>query len=559
MKHTFKLITLASALQATLGQAWAQTSATTPTPGSIQQNIDQSINQLPKPKVKPLANIDVLGLENAESIDRLLGLEIQSAALQDEIQKYWASSIGKPVSADELQNFNGWLFEESRRLGFLSYAQTEIKKSERGSILVVKILRPKINAVRVIAKNPALLQTYGALITQRFEQDFKANMPVDTLGLDQRLDSASYDLPIELDATIRAVGPEQIDLIVSMAEAPQRMGKVLDGVVQLNNYGLRQYGIPQVMGSLVIGGHEPKASLSLVGQKSEGITYGRGEYESALEGAQSRWRVWTAGSNSRNIMGGQSTTLGRSGEVGLGITRIHGGFRDFVFKQNVEIAARRGSSTLESTGAVTTRVHDNQFRVRITADNEKLTRDASRAEFTYTLGNYSLIEGQTQVDPSIYAKIELALRGQKSWNQDGSLYSVFKFRGQVTSARLDSYNQLSLGGIGGVRAYTSVDGTGDDGAVASLELNRRLNNGMVVGGFYDAGLIKLKNPLNNGTEWQSKYALQAVGVQLSGSVRKASYSMSLAKGLGGYPAWTSYNIESTPNNWRLYASLTYVF
>ena len=559
MKHTFKLITLASALQATFGQAWAQTSTPTPTPGSIQQNIDQSINQLPKPKVKPLANIDVLGLENAESIDRLLGLEIQSAALQDEIQKYWASSIGKPVSADELQNFNGWLFEESRRLGFLSYAQTEIKKSERGSILVVKILRPKINAVRVIAKNPALLQTYGALITQRFEQDFKANMPVDTLGLDQRLDSASYDLPIELDATIRAVGPEQIDLIVSMAEAPQRMGKVLDGVVQLNNYGLRQYGIPQVMGSLVIGGHEPKASLSLVGQKSEGITYGRGEYESALEGAQSRWRVWTAGSNSRNIMGGQSTTLGRSGEVGLGITRIHGGFRDFVFKQNVEIAARRGSSTLESTGAVTTRVHDNQFRVRITADNEKLTRDASRAEFTYTLGNYSLIEGQTQVDPSIYAKIELALRGQKSWNQDGSLFSVLKFRGQMTSARLDSYNQLSLGGIGGVRAYTSVDGTGDDGAVASLELNRRLNNGMLVGGFYDAGLIKLKNPATNGTEPLNKYTLQAIGLQLSGNVQKSSYSLTLAKGLGGYSAWTPYNIESTPNNWRLNASLTHVF
>jgi hemolysin activation/secretion protein len=559
MKHTFKLITLASALQATFGQAWAQTSTPTPPPGSVQQNIDQSVNQLPKPKVKPLANIDVLGLENAESIDRLLGLEIQSAALQDEIQKYWAGSIGKPVSADELQNFNGWLFEESRRLGFLSYAQTEIKKSEGGSILVVKILRPKINAVRVIAKNPALLQTYGALITQRFEQDFKANMPVDTLGLDQRLDSASYDLPIELDATIRAVGPEQIDLIVSIADAPTRLGKVMDGVVQLNNYGLRQYGIPQVMGSLVIGGHEPKASLSLVGQKSEGITYGRGEYESALEGAQSRWRVWTAGSNSRNIMGGQSTTLGRSGEVGLGITRIHGGFRDFVFKQNVEIAARRGSSTLESTGAVTTRVHDNQFRVRITADNEKLTRDASRAEFTYTLGNYSLIEGQTQVDPSIYAKIELALRGQKSWNQDGSLFSVLKFRGQMTSARLDSYNQLSLGGIGGVRAYTSVDGTGDDGAVASLELNRRLNNGMLVGGFYDAGLIKLKNPATNGTEPLNKYTLQAIGLQLSGNVQKSSYSLTLAKGLGGYSAWTPYNIESTPNNWRLNASLTHVF
>ena len=557
MKNTFKLITLASVLQAAFGNAWAQT--TTPPPVGIQQNIDQSIKQLPKPKVKPLANIDVLGLENSESIDRLLGLEIQSAALQDEIQKYWASSIGKPVSADELQNFNGWLFEESRRLGFLSYAQTEIKKSDGGSILLVKILRPKINAVRVIAKNPALLQTYGALITQRFEQDFKANMPVDTLGLDQRLDSASYDLPIELDATIRAVGPEQIDLIVSMADAPIRKGQVSNGVVQLNNYGLRQFGIPQVMGSLVIGGHEPKASLSLVGQKSQGITYGRGEYESAIEGSQSRWRVWTAGSNSRNIRGGQSTTLGRSGEIGLGINRIHGGFRDFVFMQNVEVTARQGSSTLESTGDVTTRVHDNQFRLRITADNEKLTRNSSRAEFIYTIGQYSLIEGLRQVEPGPYAKLELALRDQKSWNQDGSLYSVFKFRGQVTSARLDAYNQLSLGGIGGVRAYTSVDGTGDDGAVASLELNRRLNNGVLVGGFYDAGLIKLKNPATNGTEPLNKYTLQAMGLQLSGNVQKAIYTVILAKGLGGYSAWSPFNIESTPNNWRLNASLTYVY
>jgi hemolysin activation/secretion protein len=550
-------ITVITALQAALSLAWAQTPPPPPS-GNVQQGIDQSVQQLPKSKAKPLANIDVLGLDKAESIDRLSGIEIQSPFLQDEIQKYWAASLGKRVSAEELQNFNGWLFDASRRLGFLSYAQTDVKKSDSGSTLVVKIFRPKINTVRVIANDANLLERYGALITQRFEQDFKTNMPVDTLGLDQRLDSASYDLPIELDATIRAVGPELIDLVVSINAAPTRLGKVLDSVVQLNSYGLKQYGVPQLMGSLVIGGHEPKASLSLVAQKSQGIQYGRAEYESTLEGTQTRWRIWGAGSNSRNILGGQATSLGHSGELGMGITRIHDGLRDFVFKQHMEISARRGHSILESTGQVTSRVHDNQFRLRITADNEKLTRDASRAEIIYTLGDYSYLYNQLRMETGPYAKLELNLRDQKSWNQEGSIYSLFKFKGQLTSARLDSYNQMSLGGIGGVRAYTSVDGTGDDGVLASFELNRRLSNGMVVGGFYDAGLIKLKNPAL-GTEPLKRYYLQALGVQLSGSYQRASYSLTLSKGLGGYSTWTSYNIESTPNNWRLVGALTYLF
>jgi hemolysin activation/secretion protein len=242
----------------------------------------------------------------------------------------------------------------------------------------------------------------------------------------------------------------------------------------------------------------------------------------------------------------------------MGITRIHDGYRDFVFKKHVEISARHGHSMLESTGQETSRVHDNQFRLRITADNEKLTRDASRAELTYTRGNYKQLFNQLQIKPGPYNKLELNLRDQKSWNQEGRIYTLVKFKGQLTSARLDSYNQMSLGGIGGVRAYTSIDGTGDDGAVASLELNRRLSNGMVAGGFYDAGLIKLKNPAL-GTEALKSYQLQALGAQLSGSYQRASYSLTFAKGLGGYSTWTSANIESTPNNWRLVGALTYLF
>ena len=108
-------------------------------------------------------------------------------------------------------------------------------------------------------------------MAKRLEQDFRPGQPLDTLDLDQRLDSASYDLPVELDATIRAVAAAEIDLVVTIHPAPSRSGQLLDSLVQVNNYGLRSYGRPQVLGSMTIGGHEPKAALNLVGQKSEGI------------------------------------------------------------------------------------------------------------------------------------------------------------------------------------------------------------------------------------------------------------------------------------------------
>lgn len=103
------------------GSTYAQNVSITVNP---ERNIEQSINQLQSHsgKIKPLANVDVLGLEQTESIDKLLSVETDDGPLKAGILNYWASHLGKAVSAEELQSFNGWLFDESRREGYLSYA-----------------------------------------------------------------------------------------------------------------------------------------------------------------------------------------------------------------------------------------------------------------------------------------------------------------------------------------------------------------------------------------------------------------------------------------------------
>lgn len=560
MKHFHRICCTAIATAVHASLVFAQPVANIPdASGQVQKSIDRSFEPLRQrpASVKPVAPVDVMGLESSESIDKLLAVQIQDEHLQGKVQAYWSARIGQAVAAEDVQIFHAWVFDEARRTGYLSYATTSIDKRAEGSVLVVKIVRPTIHSIRVISPSGELLTRYSGLVTKRLEQDFRPGQPLDTLGLDQRLDSASYDLPVELDATIRAVAPAEIDLVVTLHPVPSRSGQLLDSLVQVNNYGLHSYGRPQILGSMTIGGHQPKATLNLVGQKSEGITYGRAEYDFASYGNGGHWRYWGSASDSHSVLGGSAATKGETRELGVGWTKVVGGYRDFVFHHHLDASVRTTENRLASTNAITGALRDNQVRIRASADNSMLTSDSSRAEFVYTVGQYNHVDS---IDiENLYSKMELNLRHHQSWSQDRSWYSVFRFRGQVSSSRLDSYNQLALGGTTGVRAYTTVDGIGDNGGVLNLEINRRLPDGNSVGAFYDAGVIKLLSPKAGSLEYGQHYWLQALGLQISGQHQNLFYNASLAKGIGGHKGWNSYNIESTPNNWRLYANATYRF
>jgi hypothetical protein len=52
-----------------------------------------------------------------------------------------------------------------------------------------------------------LAKRYEALITTPFAADFAPGSLVDSNGLDQRLEEASFDLPVSLEVTIRSAGP----------------------------------------------------------------------------------------------------------------------------------------------------------------------------------------------------------------------------------------------------------------------------------------------------------------------------------------------------------------
>ena len=234
--------------------AAAQTAAPA---GAAQRALDEARSQLPvKAAGKSVAN-DLLDLTGAISMDRLDKVEVKNELLREEIQSYWKRFLGKPVSLDEMIAFKTWLYERAKKQGFMAYAQTEAD----GQTLQISLVLPRIKSITVFARDEEVANRYVKDLSARFEADFKPGSQLDVLALDQKLDAVSFTMPLELDVIIRSAGPELVDLVVNVTEAPSHKGEISGGLVQANNYGLRQFGRSQLMGQMQIGGLLPTSKL----------------------------------------------------------------------------------------------------------------------------------------------------------------------------------------------------------------------------------------------------------------------------------------------------------
>lgn len=534
--------------------SWAQAD-----PAAAQKNLEQLGAQLRERVLpKPVVYVDTLGLEANTPVAQLVAVQVQSAVLSRTIDRYWQGRVGRAVSVDEIRAFHGWFYDRAAQDGFMAYAKTEVVQVSGGQQLNIQVLQPKINGVRVLVPGGPQASPYLERVQNRIGQVFKAGLPLDTLALDQVLDSASHDLPIELEATLRAVGPELLDLVVTLTPAIAMPGQISSGVVQLNKHGLRQYGQTQQLAALTVGMPAVKSQLSLLAQASEGVAYARADYEGLLPALGSRWSVFGAHSRSQTVLGGASASKGDNSELGLGLNRILGARRDLVFKGDALLASRDSKSRLRNGGELLSEVHDHQLRLRWSADNERLSAHPIRAEVGVLRGYYPQAVNNKQDSAGHYTRVNFAFKGQTPLNASGSLRLAGRVRGQWASRNLDSYNQFTLGGVNGVRAYTSTDGTGDHGVIASLEMTQTLSPLLSVTAFYDGGQVqKYADPLK--TETLNRYSLEGAGLQLQGRYLQLHYTLIWAKGLGDYAGWVPSNIESHPDNSRVNLSVSYLF
>ena len=516
--------------------------------GAALRNIDNNKDLISPEKKQEPAQAKLA--DNAVYINRLAEVVVDAPLIQSDILSYWDSFKTKTVTNQDMADFKEWAWNKFRASGYFAYINTAISTTAEGEVLTIKTTLPTIKNIKIVAKDTEFKTRYSEQIQRRLAEHVVPGSEVDTLTLEQNLDNISFDLPVELALKIRPMGLDQVELIVEVTEKSHSVGKLLSGGVQFNDYGLHQYGRYQGLGTLSLEGLTPGSSLNLLTQGAEGLAYGRVDYEMPWSLIGGHLRVWENTAYSADIVDSKSASEAFTVQYGLGTTHILGSFRDKVLKSYVDVSQRSTESKIQSSGMKINSIFDNQLKLNFTLGNEALATD--------NVEHYELMV-VSGIDDNHGDYVYAGASGsfQKNLNDQG-LYFVTHAKAQgLTNRNLNSYNRIALGGVNGVRAYTTVDGLGDIGGVLSVEFRQKYATTHYGGIFYDGGVVKENNNAIPG-QYNSAYFLQGVGISLGGMLKPFNYSASFAKGIGGYAGYNRSNNESTPDNWHIFFSLSYM-
>jgi hemolysin activation/secretion protein len=117
---------------------------------------------------------------------------------------------------------------------------------------------------------------------------------------------------------------------------------------------------------------------------------------------------------------------------------------------------------------------------------------------------------------------------------------------------LDSSEQLALGGAGGVRAYPSIEGGGDQGFVASVAWRVPLSPRWRAELFYDEGRIDRERRDGAATSVPAAYSLRGAGVALDVQPREGwRVQATLASRIGSNPAAGPTGLDADGTKRRL--------
>lgn len=467
-------------------------------------------------------------------IDHLAGVEVVGpSALAGLVKTYWLRFLGKPVDGDALLDFKTWFAQESRKNGALAFALAESKAApEGGQTLVLTLISPKIKSSELRFSDAAMDAAYREVLAARLADYFSAQAVLDIDGLDQHLERICFDLPLNLEATVKPVGPELVEVLVSASPVEHKPGKLQRLMIQINNHGLKQFGREQVLGLLSVSGLGLASSAHVAALASEGIQFISAEHEALAPGFSGRARVFASYSGSKSLQAGDAATQGTSTEFGLGLARQEHSFGDLLLRSHTEWVSRHSVNRLQISNVNTSDIKDEQFRFSLTLDNERVRRFPMAVNITAASGHLSPSSFDT-IAGGRYYKLNARANFSHPISLDGRWWGVFKAQSQWASRNLDSYNKISVGGNQGVRAYTSADGVGDRGAVGSFEINHLHHDGLMAGVFFDAGRIHPHKTPQAGA-FNHAYTLQAVGLHFGGHWNHFKFDGHIGKGLGGY-------------------------
>jgi hemolysin activation/secretion protein len=362
-------------------------------------------------------------------------------------------------------------------------------------VLVVDVIESVFSKVEIEQELDDLPNTQ-AHVAALIENQQRTGEPLNTKSLDRALALAN-DLPgMSAQGSLRQ-GREagETELLLKLYQ-----GRTRQAELTVDNAGSRSTGAQRLMASMTwFNPNDIADLLNLVAVHTQGSDYARMAY-SVPVGVDG----WRMGANvsimQYEVIKGD---IGVVGAIGKAVTQGLEWLYPLVRSDNTSatLALTADIKEFKNTSAQGILMSDYQAKV-LAAQVSGFYRDPNPGG---GVGTYSLqaSHGELLLDGSTDMQRNMDKAGPQtdgpfnklkvtaSWQQPLTTQTtaVVSYTGQLADKNLDSSEKMQLGGMNGVRAYPTGEGSGSDGQLIQLEVRHTLESGINLTGFYDWGMV----------------------------------------------------------------------
>ncbi len=282
-------------------------------------------------------------------------------------------------------------------------------------------------------------------------------------------------------------------------------GRTRQTELTMDNAGSRSTGFMRVMANMTwFNPNDLADMLNVVAVHTKGSDYARLAYSVPV--GTDGWRMGLNTSIMKyEVVVGDQGMVGAFGQaLSKGMELIYPLLRADDRSATVTLAAE--TKTFQNTSAQGLLMSDYEAKV-LSAQVSGFHRDLNPGGGT---GTYSLqiSNGAINLDGSLSQQTDKntvktegvfnKIRLNGTWQQPitASTSAFVSYTGQLSDKNLDSSEKMQLGGMTGVRAYPTGEGSGSDGQMVQLELRQQLENGINMAAFFDWGQVWLQHDPN---------------------------------------------------------------
>jgi hemolysin activation/secretion protein len=404
--------------------------------------------------------------------------------------------IGIPMSYEQMLEIGMTVEAYYRQNNYLARVILPPQDLTEG-VLLVDVIESVFSKIE-IEQELADLPNTQAHVTALIEAQQRPGDPLNTKSLDRALALAN-DVPgMSAQGSLRqGRDPGETELLLKLYQ-----GRTRQEELTFDNGGSRSTGVLRTLISVNWFNPSDLGDLiNIVAVHTSGSNYARLAY--SLPVGTDGWRMGAnVSAMSYEVVVGEQGMVGAVGRaLTQGLEWVYPLLRADDSSATVTLTADQ--KKFQNTSAQGLLMSDYEAKV-MAAQVSGFYRDLNPGGGT---GTYSLqlSHGGINLDGSLSQQTDATtvhtegvfnkIRLNGSWQQALTTQTTafVSFTGQLSDKNLDSSEKMQLGGMNGVRAYPTGEGSGSDAQLIQLELRQQLESGINMAAFYDWGQVWLQH------------------------------------------------------------------